>query len=357
MAKGPKMNAPTPLDDLRWRAVQARDAAQDGAFFYAVATTGVYCFPSCAARPARRENVSFHATRAAAETAGFRACLRCRPDLPPRAEREAALAADACRRIDGEEAEPSLARLAQAAGLSPHHFHRLFSRVVGMTPKAYARAHRGARLRAALGDGANVTRAVTEAGFGSTSRAHAAMQEMLGMSAQHYRKGGAHERISFTIRPCSLGLTLIAATDRGVCAILFGDAPEAMRAELAERFPKAEIGAGDARFETLADEALRRVEASGGVDNLPLDVRGTAFQHRVWKALRDIPRGTTTTYSDVARRIGDPKATRAVAGACAANPLGVLTPCHRVLRSDGSLSGYYWGVERKRALLGRERDE
>lgn len=348
------MNAPAPLDDTRWRAVQVRDATQDGAFFYAVATTGVYCFPSCASRPARRDNVSFHASRAAAEKAGFRPCLRCRPDLPPRATREAALAAAACQRIEDAEDAPTLAELAKAAALSPHYFHRLFSRIVGMTPKAYAKAHRAARLRTELTNGASVTRAAAEAGYHSTSRVHAATREALGMSPKIYRKGGDGERIAFSIQPCSLGLALIAATDKGVCAILFGDAPQAMRAELAERFPKAEIGAGDARFAKLAEDALRRVEASGTVEGLPLDVRGTAFQHRVWQALRDIPRGTTTTYSEVARRIGDPKATRAVAGACAANPLGVLTPCHRVLRSDGSLSGYYWGVERKKALLTRE---
>ncbi len=352
------MNAPTPLDDLRWRAVQARDAAQDGAFFYAVATTGVYCRPSCASRPARRDNVSFYATRAAAEKAGFRPCLRCRPDLPPREEREAALAVEACRRIEQAENPPTLAELARGARLSPHHFHRLFTRVVGLTPKAYGRAHRGAVLRAELANGAGVTQAIHAAGYSSTSRAHDASQGVLGMTLKTYRKGGESEHIAWAIRPSAmLGGILVAATARGVCAVLLGDDAGAMRAELEDRFPRADLVEGDAAFGNLVDEVVARVEASGDAAGLPLDMRGTIFQHRVWTALQEVPRGKTTTYAEVARSIGQPAAVRAVAGACAANPVGVLVPCHRVLRSDGGLSGYYWGVARKRALLTRERGE
>lgn len=342
------------LDDLRWRAVQARDAAQDGAFYYAVATTGVYCRPSCASRPARRDNVSFYATGAAAEKAGFRPCKRCRPDQPPRAAREAALAAEACRRIEQAEDAPSLTHLAQGFGLSPHHFHRLFTKAVGLTPKAYARAHRGAKLRAALPQAGSVTQAIHAAGYSSTSRAHAASQEALGMTPKNYRKGGEAERIAYAVKPWALGKILVAATAKGVCAVLLGDDEQAMRDELAGRFPRAELAEGDAEFARLVDDVVARVAASGSPDGLPLDMRGTVFQHRVWAALREVPRGRTTTYAEVAAKIGRPEAVRAVAGACAANPVGVLVPCHRVLRSDGAISGYYWGVERKKALLARE---
>lgn len=352
------MHAISQRDALRWRAVRSRDAAQDGSFFYAVATTGVYCYPSCASRPARRDNVSFYDAREAAEKAGFRPCLRCRPDLPPRAEREAAMADCARRRIERSGTEPSLTMLAREAGLSPHHFHRIFRRIVGMTPKAYARAARGARLREALDAGASVTRAIHEAGFQSTSRVHAASREALGMTPKTYRAGGAGERISWAVRPsAALGGILVAATGNGVCAVLLGDEPEAMRAELEGRFPRAALVEGDAAFGSLVDQVVARVEASGPAAGLPLDMHGTLFQRRVWAALQEVPRGETTTYSEIARKIGHPSAVRAVAGACAANPVGVLVPCHRVLRSDGTLSGYYWGVARKRALLTREQGE
>jgi AraC family transcriptional regulator of adaptative response/methylated-DNA-[protein]-cysteine methyltransferase len=355
LARQPQAPVAPPADDAaKWAALRARDAQADGSFVYSVRTTGVYCRPSCPARPARPENVAFHATCAEAEAAGFRPCMRCRPNEPALAERQAEAVARACRLIEGCETMPALDDLAKAAGMSPFHFHRVFRKVTGITPKAYAEAHLAGRVASGLQEAGSVTEAVFEAGYNSSSRFYAKSSERLGMTPTAYRKGGVGIRIRFAAAEGSLGSILVAATDKGVCAILLGDDPDALARDLQDRFPKAELFGGNDAFERWVAEVIGFVEAPGRGLDLPLDIGGTAFQQRVWAALRAIPVGTTATYADIARAIGEPAAVRAVAQACGANRLAVAIPCHRVVRSNGSLSGYRWGVERKRDLLARE---
>jgi AraC family transcriptional regulator of adaptative response/methylated-DNA-[protein]-cysteine methyltransferase len=342
------------LSDPRWAALQARDAGADGSFFYSVRTTGVYCRPSCAARPARPENVAFHDSAAAAERAGFRPCKRCKPDQLSLQEQHAAMVTAACRLIENAETAPTLEQLAKPTGLSPFHFHRIFKAIAGVTPKQYAAAHRASRVRSELGRGSSVTEAIFDAGYNASSRFYESSNQLLGMTPSSYRAGGVDHDIRFAIGECSLGAILVAQSQRGVCAILFGDDPDALARDLQDRFPRANLIGGDRAFEQLVATVVGFVEAPALGLDLPLDVRGTAFQQRVWRALRDIPAGATVSYSEIAQRIGSPKAVRAVAGACAANMLAVAIPCHRVVRNDGGLSGYRWGVERKRALLARE---
>ncbi|MEY4545834.1 MAG: methylated-DNA-[protein]-cysteine S-methyltransferase [Pseudomonadota bacterium] len=345
-------------DDVRWQAVRQRDATADGSFYYAVASTGVYCRPSCAARLPRRENVSFHRTTAEAEVAGFRACKRCKPEQPPAAERRAQQVADLCRFIDRslEEAGvlPGLQELAEHAGLSPHHLHRAFKAVTGVTPRAYGAAQKAQRLRSELEANASVTAASYRAGFGSSSRLHSASQQRLGMTPSRYRAGGQEEQIEFSVGSCSLGALLVAATERGLCAILLGEDAAELEQDLRRRFARAELRAGGAEFQQRVTQVIQFVEQPQLGLSLPLDLRGTAFQERVWQALQAIPAGVTQSYRQVAQALGTPQAVRAVASACGANPLAVAVPCHRVVRSDGGLSGYRWGIERKRALLERE---
>lgn len=345
------------LKDPRWATVLTRDPAADGRFFYSVRTTGVYCRPSCGARAPRPENVEFHLSAADAERAGFRPCRRCRPDQPSVGARQAALVAELCRFIETSERPPSLAELAKRAGLSPWHLHRVFKAVAGVTPAAYAAAHRARRLRAELDRAATVTEAIYGAGYGSAGRFYGKSDQLLGMTPTRYRAGGRNVRIRFAIGECSLGSILVAASERGVCAIFLGDDPEALARDLQDRFPRAELVGGDAGFEELVSGVVGLVEAPKRGLKLPLELRGTAFQQRVWQALRGIPPGATASYADIARRIGAPESVRAVARACAANPLAVAIPCHRVVRTDGALSGYRWGVERKRALLEREQGD
>ena len=341
-------------NDPRWAAVVARDAAADGTFVYSVRTTGVYCRPSCASRRARPENVRFHATGEAAAAAGFRPCRRCRPDQPSLAEQNAALVTAACRTIEAAERAPTLEALAAAAGISPFHFHRIFRSVTGVTPRAYAREHRARRMRSALGAERTVTRAIYEAGYASNGRFYADSRDVLGMTPTDFRAGGAAVEIRFAIGECSLGSILVARSAQGVCAILLGDDPDLLVHQLQARFPRAELVGGDAEFERLVAVVVGFVEQPGLGLDLPLDVRGTAFQQRVWQALRRVPAGRTVSYAEIARYIGAPRSVRAVAHACATNLLAVAIPCHRVVRSDGGLAGYRWGVERKRALLARE---
>lgn len=348
------MTSPFNDDDAKLAAVRRRDPAADGAFFYAVVTTGVYCRPSCAARPARAENIGYHLTCAAAEQAGYRPCRRCRPDQPPRAEREAALVAAACRTIDAAEDPPAFRTLAAAAGVSPHHFHRMFRRIAGVTPKAYADARRHARVQHGLAHGEPVTQAIYAAGFNSPGRFYAASDAMLGMTASRYRAGGAGETIRYAHGACALGTVLVAATPRGVCAILLGDDPDTLRADLAARFPRAQLQPGGDDFAAWIDQVVALVDDPRHAITLPLDIRGTAFQRRVWEALRAIPAGETRSYAQLAAGLGAPSAVRAVAGACAANKLAVAVPCHRAVASTGALAGYRWGIQRKRALLTRE---
>jgi len=314
----------------------------------------VYCRPSCASRRARREHVRFHQTSADAERAGFRPCKRCRPNEPALAEQRAATVAKACRLIEGAEVMPSLEMLADAVGMSRFHFHRVFTSLAGVTPRAYAAAHRAGRVRDELARRSTVTEAIYGAGFNSSGRFYAAAPGVLGMTPTSFRSGGAGASIQFAVGECSLGSILVAATDMGVCAILLGDDPEALVRDLEARFPKARLVGGDRDFERMVARVVGFVEAPALGLDLPLDVRGTAFQQRVWQALRDIPAGSTASYTDIARRIGAPKAVRGVAQACAANAIAVAIPCHRVVRSNGALAGYRWGVERKRALLERE---
>ena len=345
---------PFASDAERWAAVQRRDAGADGVFCYSVRTTGVYCRPSCAARLARRENVRFHASCEEAESAVFRPCKRCRPNEAALAVRRAAAVAKACRLIEAAEEMPNLAALAASASMSRFHFHRVFKTVTGVTPKAYAAAHRAQRVREALPQSSTVTEAIYGAGFNSSGRFYAESGQVLGMTPTRFRSGGSGAAIRFAVGECSLGSILVAATDKGVCAILLGDKPEALVRELEDRFPRATLVGGDPGFEQWVAKVVGFVEAPALGLDLPLDVRGTAFQQRVWQALRKIPAGSTATYSQIAQRIGVPKAVRAVAQACATNAIAVAIPCHRVVRNDGSLSGYRWGVERKRALLERE---
>lgn len=344
----------TERDDRRWQSVAGNDAAADGDFFYAVKTTGVYCRPSCASRLPHRENVVFFDSRAQAERAGYRPCKRCTPDRVSRTARDVDRIAKACRMIETNETAPRLDALAQQAGISSHHFHRLFKRITGLTPHQYASAHRDRKLRKKLAGGASVTDAMHDAGFNSTGHFHATAEQTLGMTPKNYRDGGVDSSIRFAIGECTLGSILVAGTDRGICAISLGDDPEALVHELQDRFARARLVGGDRAFERHVAQIVGFVEAPAVGLDLPLDIRGTAFQRRVWQALHDIPAGSTASYGEIAERIGAPKSVRAVAGACAANKLALAIPCHRVVRTDGSLSGYRWGVERKRRLLENE---
>jgi AraC family transcriptional regulator, regulatory protein of adaptative response / methylated-DNA-[protein]-cysteine methyltransferase len=341
--------------DRRWEAVVARDRSVDGTFYYSVKTTGVYCRPSCGSRLPRRENVRFHRSAADAERAGYRPCRRCKPNQPPIEQTHAARVAEICRLIESAPETPSLASLSKRAGLSSYYFHRVFKAVTGVTPKAYALAHRAKRVRSELKKkDKTVTEAIYDAGFNSGGRFYERSAELLGMTPTDYRAGGNHAVIHFAVGECSLGSILVARSTKGVCAILLGDEPDALVRDLQDRFPRATFVGGDRAFENVVARVVGFVEApSRGLD-LPLDVRGTAFQQRVWQALREIPAGSTVSYAEIASRIGLPNGSRAVAQACGANPLAVAIPCHRVVRNDGSLSGYRWGVERKRSLLERE---
>ncbi len=343
--------------DPRWTVVVNRDPAFDGAFVYSVKTTGVYCRPTCPSRLPKPQNVAFHATCEDAEIAGFRACQRCRPNEAARAAQRAAMVAEACRMIADAEEIPTLDTLAAAAGISPCHFHRIFKSVTGVTPKAYGAAHRTKRVRERLTarDG-SVTQAIYGAGFNSNGRFYETSNAVLGMTPTAFREGGADAEIKFAIGECSLGSILVACSDKGVCAITLGDDPDNLARDLQDRFPNANLIGGDAQFEALVAKVVGFVEAPALGCDLPLDVRGTAFQQRVWQALREIPAGETASYTEIARRIGAPGSVRAVARACAANKIAVAIPCHRVIRNDGALSGYRWGVARKRALLAKERE-
>jgi AraC family transcriptional regulator, regulatory protein of adaptative response / methylated-DNA-[protein]-cysteine methyltransferase len=348
-------SAPYLDEEGRWRAVLRKDRRADGKFFYAVKTTGVYCRPSCSGRPARRENVAFYESAEDAEKAGFRPCKRCNPKGPALGERHAAVVTAACREIESAEELPSLEALATSAGMSRFHFHRIFKAATGLSPKAYAAAHRSERMRAVLPRRGTVTEAIYEAGFNSNGRFYANSSRMLGMKPKDYQVGGRGATIRFAVAECSLGSILVAASEKGVCTISMGDDPDALTKELQDRFPKAQLIGGDTRFEDFVGKIVGFVETPRVGLDLPLDIRGTAFQQRVWQALREIRLGATSSYSEIAKRIGSSKSVRAVARACASNKLALAIPCHRVVRKDGNVPGYRWGVERKRALLKREK--
>jgi AraC family transcriptional regulator of adaptative response/methylated-DNA-[protein]-cysteine methyltransferase len=340
--------------DARWNAVRVRDRSADGSFFYSVRTTGVYCRPSCGARLPRPENVAFHEDRASAERAGFRPCRRCRPEQSRPAELDVARVTELCRLIENSSGTPTLAELARHAGLSVFHTQRLFKAVTGVTPRAYASAQRARRVRNALEERGSVTDAIYAAGYASAGHFYGETATRLGMTPSQYRSGGAQLAMRVATRSCSLGCVLVAATERGVCAILLGDDPQELARDLEQRFPRAGRVVADAAFAAWVGRVVELIEEPRRGAQLPLDIRGTAFQQRVWQALAQIPAGETRSYTELARAIGVPSAARAVARACAANPVAVATPCHRVLRGDGGMGGYRWGIERKRALLARE---
>ncbi|MEL7554057.1 bifunctional DNA-binding transcriptional regulator/O6-methylguanine-DNA methyltransferase Ada [Pseudomonas protegens] len=342
-------------EDDRWNAVQARDSAADGHFVYAVRTTGVYCQPSSTTRLPKRENVKFFDSAKAAEAAGYRCSRRASGDQTSAAATRAELVERACRLIEASETPPSLEGLAADVGMSPFHFHRLFKAETGLTPKAYSSAYRARKLREELSSPeASITEAIYGAGFNSNSRFYEASDQLLGMRARDYRAGGAGAIIRFAVGQCSLGAILVAQSQRGICAILLGDDPDQLVRDLQDQFPRAEIIGCDGEFEQLIAQVVGFIETPSIGLHLPLDVQGTAFQERVWRALREIPPGTTVSYTEIAERIGSPKAVRAVAQACATNHIAVAIPCHRVVRRNGDLAGYRWGVDRKRELLHRE---
>ncbi len=338
----------------RWQTLVTRDAAARVAFYYGVKTTGIVCRVGCPSRLPKRENVVFFDTYGEARLAGYRPCKKCRPDLESPDGPLVEMVVRACRRIDEAETPPGLEELAAEAGMSQGHFHRIFKQIVGVTPKQYAAARQTQRFREELKSGRSVTEAIYEAGFSSSSRAYETAGERLGMPPSTFRRGGAGMTIRYGMAPCSLGWVVVAATERGVCLIEFGNDPKSLSDKAWEHFPNADIEEAGPDFSNLLQKVVHLIESPRQPLDLPLDIQGTAFQERVWQALRDVPPGTTVTYAEIARRIGRPKAARAVAQACAANKLAVAVPCHRVVRSDGPSGGYRWGVERKQALLHRE---
>ena len=346
---------PATEKDPRWQSIVHGDASADGKFVYAVRTTRIYCRPSCPSRLAKPKNVSFYTTCEEAEAAGYRACHRCNPDTASTAEKNAAVIVEACRSIEAAEESPKLEALAASVGMSSFYFHRQFKAVTGLTPKAYGTAHRARKVREELAHAGNsVTDAIYGAGFNSNSRFYETSNEVLGMTPTAYKNGGRDADIRFAVGECSIGSILVAVSHKGVCAILLGDDPEDLAHDLQDRFPHADLIGDDAGFEELVAKVVGFVEAPKIGLDLPLDIRGTAFQQRVWQALREIPVGKTASYTEIAHRIGEPKSVRGVAQACGANKIAVAIPCHRVLRHDGALSGYRWGVERKRDLLDKE---
>jgi AraC family transcriptional regulator of adaptative response/methylated-DNA-[protein]-cysteine methyltransferase len=342
------------LTDPRWALLVARDPNADATFWYSVRTTGVFCRPSCRSRLPRPQNVEFHPSVAHAISAGFRPCKRCQPEREVRPDAQAVRIAELCRYIEQCDQPPSLATLAVRAGLSPFHLQRSFKHATGLSPNAYAQAVRDRRIRSQLLGSPTVTEALYDVGFQSQGRFYARVGDVLGMTPTRYRAGGKDIAVRFAVGTCSLGAVLVAASDRGVCAILLADDPDALVRDLQDRLPHATLIGGDSEFERLVAQVVGLVEVPRVAMDLPLDIRGTAFQQRVWQALREIPCGTTLSYTALAHGLGSPGAVRAVARACAANPLAVAIPCHRVVRLDGSLAGYRWGIERKRTLLARE---
>jgi AraC family transcriptional regulator of adaptative response/methylated-DNA-[protein]-cysteine methyltransferase len=350
-----KLMIPSVADDPRWARIVARDKMADGHLWYSVATTGVYCRPSCPSRVANPANVQLHDTLDEAKATGFRPCKRCNPDGPSIESDNAALVAKACRIIERSEEVPSLAELADAIGRSPTYFHRIFKSATGLTPKNYAAAHVAKKVRQGLAHGNTVTEAIYDAGFNSSGRFYEKAIDMLGMTPSQYRAGGTDEEIWFAVGQTSLGAILVASSRKGVASILLGDDPDELVRNLQDRFPRAHLIGADRDYEALVARVVGFVEAPRIGLDLPLDVRCTAFEQRVWRALQDISVGEVVTYGQVARRVSSPKAARAVAAACAANDLAIAIPCHRVVRNNGAVLGYAWGTERKPELLSRER--
>jgi AraC family transcriptional regulator, regulatory protein of adaptative response / methylated-DNA-[protein]-cysteine methyltransferase len=347
------MPAPRFDDERAWAAVLAREGGYDGRFVYAVATTGVYCRPSCPSRRPARANVSFYRDPESAESAGYRACLRCRPRAS--ASSSALAVAKVRAYIDAHADEPlTLAVLAREAGLSPHHLQRVFKRATGLSPKEYAGALRTQRFKAHVKKETSVTTAIYEAGYGSGSRVYESADARLGMTPATYRQGGRGMHIRYTIADSPLGRLLVCATERGVCAVQLGDSDRALARALDEEYPRAEVERDDATLGPWVGAILAHLQGRSPALDLPLDLQATAFQWSVWKALREIPYGGTRSYAEIAVAVGKPRAVRAVARACAANRVALVVPCHRVIGSDGRAGGYRWGAERKQQLLDQE---
>lgn len=340
-------------DDDRWQSVLDRDADADGQFVFAVRTTGIFCRPSCRAKHALRENVSFFADAQQAQAAGYRPCKRCLPDQASAQQLRLDKIARACQLLE-RESPLTLDELAREVAMSPYHLHRQFKAATGMTPKAWQQSWRARRLRDALSKGAPVTQAILNAGFPDSSSYYRQADQALGMTAKQFRNGGDSVSVRYTLTDCALGRCLVAQSERGICAILLGDNDAALVSELRQLFPCALDEPADARFQQNVREVIAVINARNAPLSLPLDIRGTAFQQQVWQALRAIPCGETVSYQQLANALGRPKAVRAVASACGANRLAIVIPCHRVIRADGALSGYRWGISRKARLLQRE---
>ena len=343
------------LTEARWQAVTCRDPQMDDQFVYAVKTTGIYCRPSCPSRAARRRNVVFFDTADLAVAAGYRACKRCKPDRPSQQQSRNALVLQACQAMENSSSALSLEQLAQQAQISRYHFHRIFKSVTGLTPKAFHQAVQAKRIAASLQSAPSITDAIYDAGFNSAGRFYDSAHSLLGMQPTRFREGGRGESIRYGLAPCALGWVIVAATHKGVCAIEFGDVAQTLSEQIHEQFHQAQFEEADPEFKRWIAQVIRYLDQPQGVLSLPLDIRGTVFQRRVWQAMQAIPAGQTASYSEVAERIGQPKAFRAVAHACACNAIAVAIPCHRVIRANGSLSKYRWGPERKAELLRRER--
>ncbi len=341
-------------EEACWQALSDRNREADGHFVYAVKTTGIYCAPSCPSRQPNRQNVEFFADAAQAEAADYCPCKRCRQGRLSLQQQYSQQVEQACRLLENAEKTPKLEEIASQVGLSAWHFHRIFKTFTGLTPRAYAIAKRQQRVRETLVASSSITDAILDAGYASNGNFYAHSPASLGMTPRAYRAGGKGVAVWFAIGRCSLGDILVAESPRGICAILLGDSPQALIENLQDHFPHAQLLGNDTDFEHRVATVVGFVDQPVAELNLPLDIRGTAFQQRVWHALRTIPPGETLSYSQVAERIGSPKAVRAVAGACAANLLAVAIPCHRVVKNDGNISGYRWGVARKKSLLEKE---
>ena len=348
-------------NDPRWEAVLARDVASDGKFVYAVRSTKIYCRPVCPSRRPRRDQVEFFSASAAAESAGFRACRRCKPnaalnELDATSAAETGVVNRVCREIErNDEGRPNLSALSKLVGTSPHALLRLFRRRMGITPRQYADALRLRRLKSTLKRGSDVTTALYDAGYGSSSRLYEQADAQLGMTPSTYRDGGRGMKIAYTIEPSAVGRILVGATERGISAVYLGDTDRALENQLRKEYPRAEIRRDSNSLGKWVRAIASHLKGVSQSVNLPIDVQATAFQRRVWEELRSIPYGATRSYNQIAAAIGSPRARRAVANACASNRVAIVVPCHRVVRQDGALSGYRWGAERKRALLANEK--
>jgi AraC family transcriptional regulator of adaptative response/methylated-DNA-[protein]-cysteine methyltransferase len=343
-------------DEARWNAVSKNNSSADGAFYYAVITTGIYCRPSCRSKLPNRSNVEYFTTCDDAEVAGYRACKRCRPTATSKVEETEQKIIHACRIIEESETSIKLDELAIQVNLSPYHFHRLFKRIVGVTPKQYASRHQSRRFQKSLKASPSITDAIYSAGYGSSGSAYDKKRDQLAMKPKVYRKGAEGVNITYGITKCFLGWVIVAATDLGICAIEFGDNSDTLPEQVQDRFPNAQLHKAGIGFKTLIKEVVDFIESPEDTFQVPLDIQGTAFQQQVWEVLRQIKPGQTMSYTEVAERIGNPNAVRAVASACASNKLAVVIPCHRVISKAGKTGGYRWGSERKKRLLESEQE-